>query len=310
MPILASAQSPVGRHAAERVAELFRASGRLSGILRPRTAETMALVVAEAERLAVDPRDEWNGPSADRLRKVQFAVRTKMIDPRGELLDPAFVGALLRILHPGNAPSTETLSPTLGRLVGAMDRRRENPILRVLDAGAAFLVLSRSEPFGEGGRLIARLLAGALLAREGLNDAGLWSPSAALLRGTRPPSSSDNPSRAEIDDRILAFVEACLEEVRRTERLLERPDLTKSVAVLVERLPDPRECADVLMAVIDADELSRAETIAAADLPGERGKGVLDALLAEGLLLSDVQGKLRLGLPLREARRAFPKLFL
>lgn len=303
MPILASAQSPVGRLAAERVAELFRASGRITGLLRPRTTETMALVVAEAERLAV-------AGDADRPRRALFVVRAETMDPRGDLLDPAFVGALLRVLRPENAPSTETIAPTLRRLVRAMDRRRANPILRVMDVGAAYIRLSRSEPFGEDGRLVAGLLAGALLAREGLNDAGLWSPSLALLRQVQPPASSDDPSRSELDGRILAFVEALVEEVGRMERLLERSNLTRSVAVLVERLPDPRECADALLAVIDADGLSGAKTIAAAGLPEERGKGVLDALLAEGLLLSDVHGTLRLGFPLREAKRAFSELFL
>lgn len=157
----------------------------------------------------------------------------------------------------------------------------------------------------------------------------LWSVSRGLARRVgdykRLLEEADQPRQGDLNGRgglseqrlagfVQFFLEACQDQVRYMEGVLDSGQLLKRIEAYVDeevrggRLP--AGAVPVLREVLLAGEVSRGEAARASGWKERQGREVLATLLRRDLLKSDgPRSPVRLGFPVDAAERWFPLLF-
>lgn len=235
----------------------------------------------------------------------------------------------------GSVTAGRHIPPDASELPGLMARFSEayskmrGPIERILDVGASHHRLVWIHPFLDGNGRVARLHSDAILIREGLNDAGLWSLSRGLARNSDRYklllSEADEPRRGDLDGRgalthsgLAAFasfvVEQAIDQVSYMESLVRPGELRENLRAYLgwkrERHGMHPGAVPAMMAVLDNDELPRGAVVHATGLADSQGRTVLRSLLDDGLLRSDTEkGPVRLSFPVHALPMVLPDLY-
>lgn len=229
------------------------------------------------------------------------------------------VGTLIAI-SPGAVPR---FLDRFERVYGGLGRSET-----ILAAAAAHHRLLWIHPFIDGNGRVARLMSHAVLL-EALDTGGLWSIARGLARNESRYKAHladcDGPRRNDLDGRgplseealaafIRFFLEACLDQVRFMDRLIEPNRLRERILswsdeeVRLGGLP-PRS-RTVLEAVLFRGELPRGDVAALLGMGDRQARRVVSALLDRGVLASSsMRAHLSLAFPAGLASRWMPGLF-
>lgn len=198
----------------------------------------------------------------------------------------------------------------------------------ILAAAAAHHRLLWIHPFLDGNGRVARLMSHAVLL-DALNTGGVWSVARGLARAQAAYkghlTSCDGSRRNDLDGRgnlseealgafTMFFLEACLDQVRFMESLVQPGRLRDRVLIWAEEEVRagalPAKAGQILEAVLYRGELPRADIPALLDTSERSARRVVSALLDRGVLSSkSTRAPLMLAFPAALASRWMPGLF-
>ncbi len=198
----------------------------------------------------------------------------------------------------------------------------------ILASAAAHHRLLWIHPFLDGNGRVARLMSHAVLL-DALDTGGIWSIARGLARhesnykahliSCDAPRRNDLDGRGPLSEEALAaftrfFLEACLDQVRFMERLVQPNRLRERILLWVEeevRADDlPAKAGRVLEAVLFRGELPRGDVPALLGMGERQARRVVSSLLGRGVLVSKTpRAPLFLAFPAALAPRWMPGLF-
>lgn len=194
-------------------------------------------------------------------------------------------------------------------------------IQRIAAIGAAHHRLLWIHPFLDGNGRVARLLAHAMLRREGIGQ-GLWSVSRGLARRVEEYKQllqdGDAPRRGDLDGReplsqetldrfSLFFLETCVDQVRFMSELLALPTLARRIG---DTPGLPKGATALLRHLLLEGPQPRGAVGGIAGLQERQARTLTHTLLERGLLRSDApRAPVRPGFPLEIADLWFPRLY-
>lgn len=227
------------------------------------------------------------------------------------------------------------LPPSPGALDAFMDhfaqRYRFAPLgagQRILAMAAAHHRLTFIHPFLDGNGRVSRLMSHAMALQAGIGAHGLWSVSRGLARGLESRGEykkmldlADTPRQGDLDGRgtlsrralgtfTAWFLSVCLDQLRFMTALFALDSLQDRLRRYAARRGWRDEAALVLHQVLLQGVLPRGEVPRVSGLAERTARGLLAALLADGILGSDTpKGPVSLRFPQHAAEVLFPDLF-
>ncbi len=165
--------------------------------------------------------------------------------------------------------------------------------------------------------------------RIGIGAHGLWSISRGLARGLDSrgdyrvwmdradgPREGDFDGRGNLSERALVgfsewFLRVCLDQIEFMGTLFDLDGLGQRLERLVERTDSlAAGSVPLLREALVRGEFERGEAARLTGLPERSARRVLSALIAEGLLASEVpKGRVSLRFPASALETLFPKLY-
>lgn len=227
-------------------------------------------------------------------------------------------------------PEADELPRFLTRFEQAYNPARLSPVRQVEAVGAAHHRLLWIHPFLDGNGRVTRLMSHALFKRLGIGTS-LWSVSRGLARDAQRYkallAAADAPRRGDRDGRGALtqaglvefcdfFLRTCLDQVRYMTSILEPQELLRRIEAYADdearagRLP--KGAYPVLREALLTGELSRGDAGRLTGYQERKGREVVSALLAKGLLAATTQSHksaVRLGFPIDVVERWFPRLY-
>jgi Fic family protein len=227
-------------------------------------------------------------------------------------------------------PDALDLPRFLTRFEEAYNPARLTQLRQVESVGAAHHRLLWIHPFLDGNGRVTRLMSHALFKRLGIGTS-LWSVSRGLARDAQRYKAllavADGPRRGDLDGRGALtqaglvefcdfFLRVCLDQVRYMASILEPQELLRRIEAYVDdearagRLP--KGAFPILREALLTGELSRGDAGRLTGFQERKGREVVAALLANGLLVatsSSHKSAVRLGFPIDVVERWFPRLY-
>ncbi len=227
-------------------------------------------------------------------------------------------------------PDADDLPRFLARFEQAYDPARLSQVRQVEAIGAAHHRLLWIHPFLDGNGRVTRLMSHALFKRLGIGTS-LWSVSRglardagrykALLAAADAPRRGDRDGRGALTQAGLVefcdfFLRTCLDQVRYMASILEPQELLRRIEAYADdearagRLP--KGTYPILREALLTGELLRGEAGRLTGYQERKGREVVAALLAKGLLAATTgshKSTVRLGFPIDVVERWFPQLY-
>jgi Fic family protein len=236
-------------------------------------------------------------------------------------------------------PMAEALDRFLERFASYYDPAKQHGVGPLIALAAAHHRLMWIHPFLDGNGRVARLFTDAYFLRSRIAGYGLWNVSRGLARGGKnyraylaaadAHREGDLDGRRNLSDRTITefckfFLEVCLDQAQYMDSLLALHGFLDRLEKYVHLresgiVPGPTdapaialraEVAPVLREVAIEGEIARGEVFRLIGMSERSGRDILNALLDEGLLVSDsARGAVRLGFPTHAAGYWFPDLY-
>jgi len=199
---------------------------------------------------------------------------------------------------------------------------------RITAMAAAHHRLNYIHPFLDGHGRVSRLMSHAMALKAGIGAHGLWSVSRGLARGLESrgdykrmmdhadmPRQGDLDGRGNLSRRALAeftawFLKVCLDQVTFMSSLFALDMLVDRLKLYVARRDLKPGAFAILEQVLQRGELPRGEAGRVSGLGERTARGLLAALVHDGILASDTpKGPVSLRFPLDAVEILFPSLF-
>lgn len=227
-------------------------------------------------------------------------------------------------------PDADDLPRFLARFEQAYDPARLSQVRQVEAIGAAHHRLLWIHPFLDGNGRVTRLMSHALFKRLGIGTS-LWSVSRGLARDAGRYkallAAADGARRGDRDGRGAMtqaglvefcgfFLRTCLDQMRYMTSILEPQELLRRIEAYADdearagRLP--KGSYPILREALLTGELSRGDAGRLTGYQERKGREVVAALLAKGLLVATTgshKSAVRLGFPIDVVERWFPRLY-
>lgn len=224
-------------------------------------------------------------------------------------------------------PEPASLDAFLTRFAQAYDPRGMSRTQQVIAVPAAHHRLLWIHPFLDGNGRVARLMSHAWFVRLGVGDS-LWSVARGLARRVDRYKAllmeADEPRRHDTDGRGSLslsslvqftdfFLEACVDQVRFMENLLEPGTLATRIEQYVAREADtgtlPRRSFPLIREALHMGHVERGAAAALLGVGERQARNIVADLIERGLLISDSpRSPLRLGFPTAAVDAWFPRL--
>ncbi len=225
-------------------------------------------------------------------------------------------------------PAPDELDAFMARFVDGYTHRHLTRLRKIVATGAAHHRLLWIHPFLDGNGRVARLFSYAWLRELGVGSS-LWSVARGLARQVGEYKAvlqaADEPRRGDLDGRgnlteagleqfSSFFLKTCVDQVTFMESLFEPSEMLARIEVWTQeemragRLP--KGSWALLREAAIAGEFARGQAPSLTGYRDRQARTVLSALLKRGLLLSDSEkGPVRLGFPIEQVERWFPRLY-
>ncbi|MEM6484236.1 MAG: Fic family protein [Pseudomonadota bacterium] len=277
--------------------------------------------------------------SADYIKWLHFEFCSRVPDDMLVAKNPD-TGVEVQVI-PGEFRECEVkvgrhLPPDVGDLTPLIDRFTEDYSSAQLRGVSALFAIPAAHhrllwihPFVDGNGRVARLMSHAMLLQSGLGSP-LWSISRGLARRVdeykKMLAVADQARQGDLDGRgnlsqaaLVSFCEfffdACLDQVRFMESLLDPAELGRRIRLYARdevdsgRLPKGSEA--ILMEAFTSGEVERGKVRDLTGYQDRRARQILSELVQKDLLVSTGPRRpVRLGFPLHVAERWLPSLYV
>jgi Fic family protein len=232
------------------------------------------------------------------------------------------------------APSAAALNPFMVRFEKVYSLRLDwskkggiNKLDGILATFAAHHRIVWIHPFLDGNGRVARIAIDAMLRACGVNGACLWSMSRgfaktadeykAKLAGADQPRMGDLDGRGNLSEKRLAeFCEYAMQTAIDQAKFMSRMFALDNFRFRAEhffqkvRFDLKPESVHLFLHAFTNGEFERMEASRLTGLPERTARNVLNALVAEGFLVSDTpRGKVRVGFPMHALGSLLPNLY-